>query len=1067
MPQYTDRLLKPSAACPEIPFYHEFSCREREMKILLACLRRTLLSRDLSGEDHEILASLGGPGRDGEDHGSTPLLLIRGKSGMGKSRLIEEARSVARESGIRVKEIFCYERQGVPFLPILRLVKELILESPSEEQLWKKYSYVLSRVYPELASQLGEGEAWVELPAPDGKTQFFDALTGLLGELSRERPLLLVIHDLHRCDQGTVDFLEFLGRNAFLDDACQVRESRESAEGPARGDAAGDWKDVGLRNPRGRRYFSDGLPGDRALLDIDSQGRRLMVIANYRASCIVDTDADASRPREDRQSRVLDRLDALDREAFVCRIELAPLGLAEAGNLIHRTLGGRSFSRKNVARIHEATGGNPLYMLEILRALHEQGAIPPLGDSQAEPNREIEVPQHLLDELLSPPPEPESPGADPPGGEAAAEVKDPAPAGSTAEDPGKRLICRRLESLDEVPQRVVRALAVLRRPVQVSLLESLLGYARTRIDEALAELQGRDCVKIQPVETTPRFFLAHEDYVQCIYGELDSDERRDLHHRVGTILAGQERSGEPVRAYEIYEHLRQSSCPREALPFGLTSARYFANAYAEGLAAKIEKGLLGMLTSAEDLPLRLELLGELSRLETRIGELLIAKAHIKQLLEEGVDLDACTRLEAMLHLGDIYRRNGEPIKGIKTLHRAQKTCQEAVDGVRHARISGMLARMRLDRQDPKRAISLCMRGLKGLEGLGESEETETERAGLFEALAEAHLAKGEMVAAIHHYQGLLELVEEIRDDSRMATVLSVLGRVYYDRGNYFRAARYLFRALDVIRRTRDLRALSRAYDSLGKVYRNSGDHLRGLEYFNRSLRIRERIGDAEALSPTLNSLGSLYAHNGDYLQAIDYFKRSVQNSERFGSTAGIVRGFLHLGWVYFELGARKQVESLCKQILILSQEFHLIELEGEGHRLQGNLLLLRGDWKRAEREFRRAMEIASRRGRRKGEAAATLDLGALLYGKEEYEGALKLLSKGQVQAMEIQSIPLQVRAFLLKGNVYRFLKGGNSERAKECLRKGLDLISGARLLPLRWELEYSLAKVHQSNLEYL
>ena len=174
---------------------------------------------------------------------------------------------------------------------------------------------------------------------------------------------------------------------------------------------------------------------------------------------------------------------------------------------------------------------------------------------------------------------------------------------------------------------------------------------------------------------------------------------------------------EPVRAFEIYEHLRQSGSTRESLPFGLTAARYFSSALAIDLAVTIQLHLLSLVASEEDLPVRLEMLGELSRLDLRRGRVPAAKGHIKRLLEEGADLDMGRKLEALVQLSEVYRAGGEQLKGIKVLNRAQKQCSEVIDDLGQARISGLLARQRLDRQDPKRSINLCVRGLAGLEGV--------------------------------------------------------------------------------------------------------------------------------------------------------------------------------------------------------------------------------------------------------------------------------------------------------------------------------------------------------------
>ena len=259
-----------------------------------------------------------------------------------------------------------------------------------------------------------------------------------------------------------------------------------------------------------------------------------------------------------------------------------------------------------------------------------------------------------------------------------------------------------------------------------------------------------------------RSFLTHEDYVRWIYDSLEDAHRRRLHGQVGRFLSEQPRAHEPVRAFEIYEHLRSSDDPRSALPFGVAAARYFARGYAGELAVAILRELFPLIESKEDAPQKLELLLELSRLEADHGEISIAKTHVKQYLEV-TDLTADQRVNAALHLADLYRRLDEPLKGLKVLNRLPRDAVSEAGGLFEARISEMRARLRLLRQDPKRAISLCLRGLKDLEGLENAESTAVreQRASLQEVLADSHRARGDMVSAIHGYHILLEQVEEV------------------------------------------------------------------------------------------------------------------------------------------------------------------------------------------------------------------------------------------------------------------------------------------------------------------
>ena len=60
-----------------------------------------------------------------------------------------------------------------------------------------------------------------------------------------------------------------------------------------------------------------------------------------------------------------------------------------------------------------------------------------------------------------------------------------------------------------------------------------------------------------------------------------------------------------------------------------------------------------------------------------------------------------------------------------------------------------------------------------------------------------------------------------------------------------------------------------------------------------------------------------------------------------------------------------------------------------------------------------------------------LDQAEVKHARESYSEALKLVSKASALAEQLQAVDLQVRSQVIKGNIFRFLKGGNLDKAKE------------------------------------
>ena len=109
----------------------------------------------------------------------------------------------------------------------------------------------------------------------------------------------------------------------------------------------------------------------------------------------------------------------------------------------------------------------------------------------------------------------------------------------------------------------------------------------------------------------------------------------------------------------------------------------------------------------------------------------------------------------------------------------------------------------------------------------------------------------------------------------------------------------------------------------------------------------------------------------------------------------------------------------------------------------------------AESELKRAGEIFSKLSNRRQEARVLLDQSELKYQRESYDDALKLASKALACADELKAIDLQVRGHILKGNIFRFLKGGNIDKAKDHLARSLRLAQAINDVHLLFDIYYS------------
>ncbi|MFL5751368.1 MAG: helix-turn-helix transcriptional regulator, partial [Chloroflexota bacterium] len=193
----------------------------------------TLSSPRLVGRADE-LATLEDAMRRATD-GEPGFILIGGDAGLGKTRLVTEFGVTARAAGSRILTGACLDLggEGLPYGPFLEALRELGLEMPPDalRELLGDVAPELVSIAPGFARFLGADEtgapagaspdvaaigaaaaAAASLAQPADPNRLFELTLALIDRLAEDRPLVLVLEDLHWSDPASSDLLVFIVR---------------------------------------------------------------------------------------------------------------------------------------------------------------------------------------------------------------------------------------------------------------------------------------------------------------------------------------------------------------------------------------------------------------------------------------------------------------------------------------------------------------------------------------------------------------------------------------------------------------------------------------------------------------------------------------------------------------------------------------------------------------------------------------------------------------------------------------------------------------------------------------
>jgi class 3 adenylate cyclase/tetratricopeptide (TPR) repeat protein/ribosomal protein L40E len=160
---------------------------------------------------------------DKVSNGTGQIVGMVGEAGVGKSRLLFEFRHQLPQGEFGYLEGHCIHYGGaMPYLPILDLLRsyfeiregerEMVIRKRVKERILgldEKLQGIISPIQDILSLKV-EDEAYLKLEPKQRREKVFEALRDLFIRESQERPLVLVIEDLHWIDKTSEEFLDYL-----------------------------------------------------------------------------------------------------------------------------------------------------------------------------------------------------------------------------------------------------------------------------------------------------------------------------------------------------------------------------------------------------------------------------------------------------------------------------------------------------------------------------------------------------------------------------------------------------------------------------------------------------------------------------------------------------------------------------------------------------------------------------------------------------------------------------------------------------------------------------------------
>ena len=136
------------------------------------------------------------------------IIAVQGEAGVGKTRLMHELAS-AQERAAVVLAGRCREEK-IPYGPWVEVLREYVGQAPGEvlRRILGTRSSEFAKLVPDVAVKVGTVPPSKPLGEEQDRIRLYETITQFLVSVSDEKPLLLLLDDMHWADQASLSLLE-------------------------------------------------------------------------------------------------------------------------------------------------------------------------------------------------------------------------------------------------------------------------------------------------------------------------------------------------------------------------------------------------------------------------------------------------------------------------------------------------------------------------------------------------------------------------------------------------------------------------------------------------------------------------------------------------------------------------------------------------------------------------------------------------------------------------------------------------------------------------------------------
>jgi|GEM_PF-971339 len=258
-------------------------------------------------------------------------------------------------------------------------------------------------------------------------------------------------------------------------------------------------------------------------------------------------------------------------------------------------------------------------------------------------------------------------------------------------------------------------------------------------------------------------------------------------------------------------------------------------------------------------------------------------------------------------------------------------------------------------------------------------------------LAKVSQQKKQYTMALNQYLEALTLAEKINDNEITRDIHQNIGDLYSAQNAYAKAIANYKRALEIDKNTQS-RQHTMLLENLAYVHAQNKEYEPAIQNYHKALDIHLQNKNLEAQNRVLEKLSKISLEDNKLKEALGYNERIIELNKMLSDGVSLASSFNNLGYIYRELGDKKNAIKYMKQALELNGKFDVENRNKELRQKDALYAINLGvtysnlqEYKNAQKKFLEAQSIYEAQGNERGLAKVYNFLAAndYLSGKSE------------------------------------------------------------------------------------